>query len=557
MTPPPLPRPSEPAERATDLEATPMHRTDALVIGAGVCGIYALYRLREAGFTTVVLEAGDAPGGTWYWNRYPGCRFDSESYSYGYSFSRELLQEWDWKEHFAPQPETLSYLNYVIDRFDLRRHMVMGCRVTQAVYDETANEWVVHTENGPSYRCSYLLTAVGMLSAPTLPRIEGRDSFEGTAFHTYDWPEDKTDFSGERVGLIGTGATGVQLVPVVAKQAKELFVFQRRPNWCAPLHNSPIPPDEMARIKTRYDEIFAKCRTTPGGFLHGPDRRKFHEVPEAERLAFWEQLYASPGFGVWIGNFAETLTDMDVNAEYTAFIADKIRQRVHDPEVAEKLIPKDHGFGTRRVPLETGYYEAYNRPNVHLVDVHASPIVRITPKGVLTTSQEYEVDSLIYATGFDAITGAFDRIDIRGRNGISLREQWRDGPLTYLGVQSAGFPNLFTLAGPQGGSVSTNFPRGIEEIVDWVAGFMVMLRDTGVQRVEPRPDAVEAWQKEVRDLYQMTLFRTAKSWFTGYNSNIEGREDGIRYLIYNGGSPRYRRRLEEVARNGYVGFDLR
>ena len=530
-------------------------RTDVLVIGAGVCGIYALFRLRELGFATTVLEVGEAPGGTWYWNRYPGCRFDSESYSYGYSFSRELLQEWDWKEHFAPQTETLSYLNYVVEKFDLRRHMVFGTRVTDAIYDAQLNEWEVRTENGPVYRCKYLPTAIGMLSAPTLPRIEGRETFGGRSFHTYDWPEDKTDFSGERVGLIGTGATGVQLVPEVAKQAKELFVFQRRPNWCAPLHNSPISPEEMARIKASYDEIFAKCRTTPGGFLHGPDRRKFNEVSKEERLRFWEELYASPGFGVWIGNFIEVLTDADVNAEYTAFIADKIRQRVNDPAVAEKLIPRDHGFGTRRVPLETGYFEAYNRPNVHLVDVHESPIVRITPKGIQTESQEYELDSLIYATGFDAITGAFDRINIVGRNGVSLRDQWREGPLTYLGVQSHGFPNLFTLAGPQGGSVSTNFPRGIEEIVNWVTGFMVELRDKGIQRVEPEEDAVSAWQTEVRDLYQMTLFRTAKSWFTGYNSNIEGR-DGTRYLIYNGGSPRYRRRLEQVARDGYVGFDL-
>jgi cation diffusion facilitator CzcD-associated flavoprotein CzcO len=530
-------------------------RTDVLVIGAGVCGIYALYRLRELGFKTIVLEAGDAPGGTWYWNRYPGCRFDSESYSYGYSFSRELLQEWDWTEHFAPQTETLAYLNYVIEKFDLRRDMVFGSHVTDAVYDENRNEWEVRTGDGSVYRCTYLLTAVGMLSAPTLPRIEGRETFGGQAFHTYDWPKDKTDFTGERVGVIGTGATGVQLVPVVAKQAKELYVFQRRPNWCAPLHNSPIPPEEMARIKTRYDEIFAKCRKTPGGFLHGPDRRKFDEVSRQERLAFWEELYASPGFGVWIGNFVEVLTDIDANAEFSDFIADKIRQRVNDPEVAEKLIPKDHGFGTRRVPLETGYYEAYNRPNVHLVDVNDAPITRITPKGVRTTAQEYELDSLIYATGFDAITGAFDRINIVGRNGISLRDQWRDGPLTYLGVQSHGFPNLFTLAGPQGGSVSTNFPRGIEDIVNWVTGLMVTLRDKGIQRVEPQEDAVAAWQKEVRDLYQMTLFHTAKSWFTGYNSNLEGR-DGIRYLIYNGGSPRYRRRLEEVAENDYAGFDL-
>ena len=539
-----------------DADAISPVRTDVLVIGAGMCGIYALYRLRELGFGTIVLEAGGDVGGTWYWNRYPGCRFDSESYSYGYSFSRELLEEWDWKEHFAPQTETLAYVRHVVEKFDLRRDMVFDCRVTDAIHDAKNDEWEVRTESGQVFRSTYLLTAVGMLSAPTLPRIEGRESFGGQAFHTYDWPEEKTGFAGERVGIIGTGATGVQLIPVVAAQAEALHVFQRRPNWCAPLHNSPISPEEMARIKTRYDEIFAQCRTTPGGFLHGPDRRKFREVPEAERLAFWEELYASPGFGVWIGNFAEVLTDPEVNAEYSAFIADKIRQRVSDPDLAEKLIPKDHGFGTRRVPLETGYYEAYNRPNVDLVDVSETPILRVTPKGIRTTAREYELDTLIYATGFDAITGAFDRINIIGRDGARLRDQWRDGPLTYLGVQSRGFPNLFMLAGPQGGSVSTNFPRGIEDIVDWVTGFLVRLRDRGIRRVEPREDAVAAWQKEVRNLYQMTLFRTAKSWFTGYNSNIEGR-DGIRYLIYNGGAPRYRRRLEDAAEKGYEGFEMR
>ncbi|MBC7133027.1 MAG: NAD(P)/FAD-dependent oxidoreductase [Roseovarius sp.] len=539
-----------------DADAISPVRTDVLVIGAGMCGIYALYRLRELGFGTIVLEAGGDVGGTWYWNRYPGCRFDSESYSYGYSFSRELLEEWDWKEHFAPQTETLAYVRHVVEKFDLRRDMVFDCRVTDAIHDAKNDEWEVRTESGQVFRSTYLLTAVGMLSAPTLPRIEGRESFGGQAFHTYDWPEEKTGFAGERVGIIGTGATGVQLIPVVAAQAEALHVFQRRPNWCAPLHNSPISPEEMARIKTRYDEFFAQCRTTPGGFLHGPDRRKFREVPEAERLAFWEELYASPGFGVWIGNFAEVLTDPEVNAEYSAFIADKIRQRVSDPDLAEKLIPKDHGFGTRRVPLETGYYEAYNRPNVDLVDVSETPILRVTPKGIRTTAREYELDTLIYATGFDAITGAFDRINIIGRDGARLRDQWRDGPLTYLGVQSRGFPNLFMLAGPQGGSVSTNFPRGIEDIVDWVTGFLVRLRDRGIRRVEPREDAVAAWQKEVRDLYQMTLFRTAKSWFTGYNSNIEGR-DGIRYLIYNGGAPRYRRRLEDAAEKGYEGFEMR
>ena len=533
---------------------SPQH--EVIIIGAGVSGIYQLYRLLEEGIDVTVLEAGDGPGGTWYWNRYPGARFDSESYTYGYSFSKELLQEWDWSEHFAAQPETLRYLNHVVDKFDLRGHMQFNCHVKSAAFDEDALCWTVTLDDGRTLTSRFLMTAIGMLSAATMPNIEGVDSFQGEAFHTYYWPKEPVDLKGKKVGILGTGATAVQIIAEIADKVDELTVFQRRPNWCAPLHNSPIDDETQARIKASYDEIFERCRQTPGGFIHGPDRRKFADVPEEERLAFWEELYASPGFGVWIGNFRDVLVDEEVNAEFTKFIADKIRKRVHDPVTAEKLIPTDHGFGTRRVPLETHYYEAYNRDNVHLVDLNDTPIERVTPAGIKTSDREYEFDVIIYATGFDAITGAFDRIEFTGVGGRKLSDKWQEGPITYLGLQTTGFPNMIILAGPQGGSVSTNFPRGIEEAVDWATELLRYLRKNGYSRVEPTQEAEDEWTEHVKDTYNYSLLGTTKSWFTGYNSNVAG-HDKLRYMIYNGGAPRYRTRLTEVAEGGYKGFALR
>ena len=528
---------------------------DVVIIGAGVCGIYMLHRMRELGVSVTVLEAGAVVGGTWYWNRYPGARFDSESYSYGYSFSREILAEWNWSEHFAGQPETLRYLNFVVDRLGLREHMQFDSRVKRVSWDEAARIWSVTLEDGRTLTCRFLVTAIGMLSAATMPKIEGVASFEGESFHTYYWPQEPVTLTGKRVAVVGTGATGVQVISEIADKVADLTVFQRRPNWCAPLHNGPIDAKTQAEIKASYDRIFARCHDTPGGFLHGPDDRSFYDLSEAERIAFWEDLYASPGFGVWLGNFREVFFDEAANAEYTRFIADKIRQRVNDPELAEKLIPKDHGFGTRRVPLETRYYEAYNRPNVHLVDLNETPIERITPSGIRTSDQEYPFDVIIYATGFDAITGAFDRIDFVGSDGLQLRDKWQDSPVTYLGLQSGGFPNLFTLAGPQGGSVTTNFPRGIEEAVDWATDLIRYLREHGYSRVEPTAEAEDRWGEHVRSTYEMTLIRTARSWFNGYNSNVAG-HDKPRYLIYNGGAQRYREWLGNVAAKDYEGFEF-
>ena len=526
---------------------------DFVIVGAGVCGIYQLYRLRELGADVLVIDALGGLGGTWYQNRYPGCRFDSESYTYGYSFSKELLAEWNWSEHFSPQPETLRYLNHVVDRFDLRKHMQFDTRLRSATFDDATNHWTLTTDDGRTITCRFLLTALGLLSAKTPPRFEGMDTFRGPSFHTFDWPHEGLDLTDKRVGIVGTGATAVQIIGAIADKVGDLTVFQRRPNWCAPLHNAEITPDEMAQIKASYDKIFEACDQTPGGFIHGPDRRKLAEVPREERLAFWEKLYASPGFAIWLGNFRDVLMDEEANAEFSAFVADKIRQRVHDPVVAEKLIPKDHGFGVQRVPMETGYYEAYNRDNVHLVDLSESPIERITPTGVRTTEADYEFDIIVYATGFDAITGSFDRIEFTGSGGLALRDKWDHAPSTYLGVATAGFPNLIALAGPQGAANSTNFPRAIETTVNWVTDLIRHVLEHGYERFEVELDAEGAWTEQIKELYAPLLLRNARSWFTGYNSNVDG-HDRPRYLMYMGGAPRYRKQLAEVAAAGYEGF---
>jgi cation diffusion facilitator CzcD-associated flavoprotein CzcO len=541
--------------RTTDSShsAAPEHH-EYIVIGAGICGLYGVYRLRELGCDVLALEAHDGVGGTWHKNRYPGCRFDSESYTYGYSFSKELLQEWDWTEHFAAQPETRRYLDYVADKFGLRDHIRFNSRVRAATYLERSKTWLVELADGHRMSCRFLVTAVGLLSAPVTPRIPGVDTFKGTALHTYEWPAD-LDLTGKRVGVIGTGSTGVQIISAVAESVAELDVFQLQPNWCAPLNNSPIEPDEMAHIKASYDEIFAKCAETPGGFIHGPDRRPFYEVSPEERRAFWEKLYASRGFGIWLGNFRDILLDDDANGEFSDYMAEKIRSRVDDPETAEKLIPKDHGFGVQRVPMETNYYETFNQDNVHLVDLTETPITAINHDGIRTSEQQYDLDAIIFATGFDAITGSFDRIDIRGVGGRRLKEKWErpGGPQTYLGVQVDGFPNFFMLGGPHSASVATNFPRAIETSVEWVTGLLEFMQKHGYTVVEADPTFEAEWTEHIKDLYQRQILRKSKSWFTGINPNVEG-HDKTRYLIYTGGAPRYRQTLTQVAADGYVGF---
>lgn len=530
---------------------------DAIIIGAGVTGLYQLYRLRELGLCVRVIEAADGVGGTWYWNRYPGARFDSESYSYGYSFSKELLQEWDWTEHFSPQPETLRYLNFVADKFDLRKDIQFNSRVRAATFDETANCWVIETAAGERASARFLITALGPLSAPMMPNIAGIDSFEGPSFHTFNWPADLDGFGGQdvgyagkRVGVIGTGATGVQVIQELAKTAGHLTVFQRRPNWCTPLGNRLVDAETQAKIKANYPEIFKKCRESFAGMVHDFDPRSALDVSAEDREALFEKLYAGPGFTLWLGAFADVLTNQKANDLLSDFVSRKIRQRVKDPRVADMLVPKDHGFGTRRVPLETEYYEVYNQPNVTLVDIKATPIERITPKGVQTSDREYELDMIIYATGFDAVTGALTRIDIQGEGGRKLKDKWADGPRTYLGLQSAGFPNLFTLVGPQGNSALCNIPRCAELNVEWVTDMIRYMRTNKLVRAEPRKDAEDAWVRHVAEVAGATLLPKTDSWYTG--ANVPGKKRT--FLIYAGGNVAYREKLAEVVTNDYEGF---
>ncbi len=353
---------------------------DAIIVGAGISGMYQLLKLRELGLKVTVFETGGDVGGTWYWNRYPGARFDSESWSYGFSFSEDLLREWTWTEHFSPQPDTLRYLEHVADRFDLRRDIHFNSRVTAAHWQEDTRQWVVTLETGSQWRCRFLFTALGPLSAHTMPNIPGVEAYKGEAHHTARWPHEPVDFKGKRVGIIGTGATSIQILPVIAPQVKSLTVFQRTPNWAAPLHNSRITPEQHDDIRNRYPEIFARCKETVSCFIHTPDPRKTFDVTDEEREAFWEKLYAEPGFGIWMANFRDILVDQKANDAISAFIAKKIRQRVKNPAVADKLIPRNHGFGTRRVPLESGYFEVFNQDNVTLVDVNETPIEQITEK---------------------------------------------------------------------------------------------------------------------------------------------------------------------------------
>jgi cation diffusion facilitator CzcD-associated flavoprotein CzcO len=521
---------------------------DAVVIGAGVSGLYQLYRLRELGLRVRVFEAGTGVGGTWYWNRYPGARFDSESWTYGYSFSQELLEEWDWEEHFAAQPETERYLNYVADKFDLRRDIQFRSRVSAAHYQEDTRSWDVLLEDGRRYTTRLLITAIGVLSAATMPTLPSVATFQGQSCHTHYWPKDPVRFEGQRVAVIGTGATGVQTITEVAKTAGHLTVFQRTPQWCAPLHNAKIGKEEMNRIRADYSAIFARCQETYGCFIHATDPRATSEVTPEEREAFWEKLYGEPGFGIWMGNFRDILVDREANQLISDFLARKIRQRVKDPAVAEKLIPKNHGFGTRRVPLESGYYEVYNQPNVNLVDLNETPIERITPSGIKTRDAEYEFDLIIYATGFDAITGAFDRIDFRGVEGVSLKEKWKDGPQTFLGLLVDGFPNLLMVMGPHAGL--GNFPRAAEYSADWVTGLIRFARDRGLSRIEATAAGAKAWTDHVMAASEGLLFTEVDSWMTGINRNVEGKQVR-RIMRYSGGHPAFRERCEAVAADGY------
>lgn len=533
-------------QQSVAVDVQPVEQYDVIIVGAGLTGLYQLYRIRQLGLSVRVFEDGGGVGGTWYWNRYPGCRFDSESETYSYSWSEELLQEWNWKEHFSGQPETERYLNYVADKFNLRPNIQLNARVKSAVYDEQANQWEVQFESGQRARARFVIGAVGILSADYTPPFAGRETFTGRSLHTGRWPHEKVDFTGKRVGVIGTGATAVQLIPIVAKECKHLTVFQRTANYCAPLRNSLVTPEEQSRFKANYKSMFKKCNETPTGFQCDFDPRKTFDVPQEERLARYEELWAKPGFEKWLGNFHDIMANPEANEDFAEFIRNKIRARVKDPVVAEKLVPRSHPFGSKRIPLETNYYEAYNQDNVLLVTLNETPIERITAKGIKTSAKEHEFDVIIYATGFDAVTGALTRIDIRGEDGQSFKDKWANGPRTYLGLQTAGFPNFFIA----NSAAFCNFPRCSETVVEWIANCIGYMQQKNLQRIAPTVEAEDAWVEHANALTEGTLFAKGNSWFVG--ANIPGKKRV--FLLYANTAPAYRQKCAEVAANEYEGF---
>ena len=531
--------------------ATPeeIERFDVIVIGAGVTGLYSLYRFRELGFSVRAFEDASGVGGTWYWNRYPGARFDSESYTYGYSFSEELLQEWDWKELYSGQPENERYLNYVADKFDLRRDIEFNARIESAHFLEDENLWHIKTTDGRQAKGQFLITAVGLLSAHYVPDFEGLDSYQGAWCHTGRWPKEGMDLAGKRVGVIGTGATAVQLITEIAKEVGHLTVFQRTANYCAPLRNREIDDEMQAEIKAAYPEIFKKCMETPGSFVHEFDTRSALEVSPEERLERYEDLWAEPGFKKWLSNFYDVLLPGEANEDYAEFVRNKIRERVHDPAVAEMLTPKDHMFGSKRLPCESGYYEVYNQDNVLLVDVRKAPIERFTPTGLrLEDGSQFDFDVIIFATGYDAVTGSLNRIDIRGVGGESLKDKYAGGPRTYMGISSHGFPNLFTVNSASVG----NFVRAAEPLVDWVCETIRYVRDNEYARISPTVEAEDEWVRHVNEEGAKLLRTQADSWFVG--ANIPGKARAL--LTAPDSAPAMRARRAEVAANGYQGFAL-
>jgi cyclohexanone monooxygenase len=524
---------------------------DAVVVGAGLAGLYMLHRLRGLGLRVRVYEAGGGVGGTWYWNRYPGARCDTESMDYSYSFSDELQQEWRWTERYAGQAEILRYIEHVADRFDLRRDVQLRTRVTAAHFDEATGRWRIQTERGERVSAAFCVMAVGCLSAAQLPEIEGRASFAGRWYHTGHWPHEGVDFAGQRVGVIGTGSSAIQAIPIIARQAARLFVFQRTPNFSLPARNAPLDPAAERTMKANYAEHRRRARESRTGMLLEPNDQPALSASPEERRNQYEARWARGGFGL-MAAFSDLGTNRDANETAAEFVRAKIRQTVHDPAVADALSPRDHPIGTKRICVDTDYFETFNRENVTLVDLRKQPIEAITPTGLRTRDAAYELDSLVFATGFDAMTGPLLRIDVRGRGGLALKEKWAAGPRTYLGVATAGFPNLFTITGPGSPSVLSNMIVSIEQHVDWIADCLAYLRQHGLSTIEATAEAEERWGAHVEAAANATLHPLANSWYVG--ANVPGKPRV--FMPYIGGVGAYRRTCDEVAANGYAGFAL-
>jgi cyclohexanone monooxygenase len=524
---------------------------DAVIVGAGMAGLYMLHRLRGLGFSARVYETGSDVGGTWYWNRYPGARCDVESMEYSFSFSDELQQEWHWTERYAGQAEILRYISHVADRFDLRRDIQFDTHVISAHFNDAGNRWLITTSHGECVLARFCIMAVGCLSTAQVPAIPGLDSFRGRWYHTGHWPHAGVDFSGQHVGIIGTGSSGIQSIPVIARQATHLHVFQRTPNFAFPARNAPLDPNEERRIKAGYADLRRAERESRAGYLIERGEQSAHAATPEEREREYARRWDRGGFG-FTSAFSDLLTDEAANDTAAAFVRARIRELVHDPVVAELLSPRDHPIGTKRLPLDTDYYETYNRDNVTLVDIRASPIEAITPTGLRTRDATYALDSIVFATGFDAMTGPLVSVDIRGRGGCALKEKWAAGPRAYLGIASAGFPNLFMITGPGSPSVLSNMIVSIEQHVDWAADCLAYLRDHGLNRIEPTVRAEDAWVEHVNEIAHTTLFPRANSWYMG--ANIPGKPRI--FMPYVGGVGTYRQTCDDIAADGYRGFTL-
>jgi cation diffusion facilitator CzcD-associated flavoprotein CzcO len=536
----------------TGSKQSPPRRVDAVVVGAGFAGIYQLYRLRKLGLSTRVFDSAGDVGGTWYWNRYPGARCDIESMAYSYSFSSELEQEWAWSERYATQPEILRYAIHVADRVDLRKHITFITKVTSAVYDESAHRWTVSTDSGETVTARFVIMATGCLSTANLPSIPGLDSFTGSVYHTGRWPHEGVDFTGKRVAVIGTGSSGIQSIPVISEQAAELTVFQRTPNYTLPAGNRPLAAEEVRARKANYAEYREALRYSKTGVLKPLPTHDALEVTPEVREAAYQAAWDSGILAAFASAFNDVLINWEANETAAGFVRGKIRSIVKDPETAELLSARDYPIGTKRPCLDTDYYATYNRSHVHLVNLRKTPIEQITEKGIRTSEQEYGFDAIVYATGFDAMTGALAAIDIRGKQGVALREKWAAGPRSYLGLLSAGFPNLFTVTGPLSPSVLSNMMISIEQHVEWITDCVTHLRENGLTEIDTTTDVEDAWTAHVAEVAAETLYPQAASWYMG--ANVPGKPRV--FMPYLGGLGVYRDKCDAVAADGYAGFTL-